>query len=98
MLKEYMKPDMLIIEDSAAIGPNFDWGLHLIKETGHSSLICWNLSDGLSCHLVSLNYVFSFINSFISPGTIAIMINRNGRDAAMDTVCNAFKLPTDNNT
>lgn len=39
---------------------------------------------------------FSFFNSLTNAGHMAIIINRNGRDAAIDTVCSGFKLPADN--
>lgn len=41
---------------------------------------------------------FSFLSSFIKAGHIAIIIKRNGKDAAIDIVCNALMLPADSST
>ena len=40
-------------------------------------------------------YSLSFFNSFTNAGIIAIIIIKNGSVAAIEMVCNGFKLPAE---
>lgn len=42
-------------------------------------------------------YYISFFNSLINAGHIAIIINKNGSDAAIEMVCKGFRLPAASN-
>lgn len=63
----------------------------------------WNGGKGRSVDWCSTilflhtSYFFSFFSSLTSAGHIAIIMNRNGSDAAIEIVWSGLRLPTDNN-